>query len=82
MAQVPGLHLRQTHNLVMSTQLRLAIRILHATSQELTALVDDELQRNPLLSRASDDADPPPERPAPDQISEPVWKITGEHFCA
>lgn len=69
MTQVPGLHLRQTHNLVMSTQLRLAIRILHATSQELTALVDDELQRNPLLSRASDDADLPPERPAPDQIS-------------
>ncbi|OUJ13124.1 RNA polymerase factor sigma-54 [Acetobacter sp. DsW_063] len=69
MAQVPGLHLRQTHNLVMSTQLRLAIRILHATSQELTALIDDELQRNPLLSRVPDDGDLPRERPAPDQIS-------------
>lgn len=55
MAIVPGLQLRQTHNLVMTPQLRLAIRILQMTGAELSALVEEELQGNPLLTAEEPD---------------------------
>ncbi|BCK77342.1 RNA polymerase factor sigma-54 [Acetobacter aceti NRIC 0242] len=51
MVTLPGLHLRQTHNLAMTPQLRLAIRLLQMTSAEMEALVEEELERNPFLVR-------------------------------
>ena len=51
MVTLPGLHLRQTHNLAMTPQLRLAIRLLQMTSAEIEALVEEELERNPFLVR-------------------------------
>ncbi|NHN83070.1 RNA polymerase factor sigma-54 [Acetobacter musti] len=71
MAISPGLRLSQTHSLVMTPQLRLAIRIMQMSSVEVTQLVAEELERNPLLIQ--DDREGPetaaPERPAPDQIA-------------
>ncbi|MFT8898256.1 MAG: RNA polymerase factor sigma-54 [Acetobacter sp.] len=51
MVTLPGLHLRQTHNLAMTPQLRLAIRLLQMTSAEIETLVEEELERNPFLVR-------------------------------
>ncbi|NHO52842.1 RNA polymerase factor sigma-54 [Acetobacter estunensis] len=66
----PRLQLQQTHNLVMTPQLRLAIRILQMTSAEVNELVEQELLDNPLLTRV-EDAPFPAERPAPDQTLSP-----------
>ncbi|MGH7044109.1 MAG: RNA polymerase factor sigma-54 [Acetobacteraceae bacterium] len=68
MAIGPRLELRQSQSLVMTPQLRQAIKLLQFTNLEVTAFVEEELERNPLLERASPAADTPePERPAPDQ---------------
>ena len=66
MAIGPRLELRQTQNLVMTPQLRQAIKLLQFSNIEVAAFIEEELERNPLLER--DDApDIPPERPALDQ---------------
>lgn len=64
MVTLPGLHLRQTHNLAMTPQLRLAIRLLQMTSAEIEALVEEELERNPFLVREEPDATAAQEDPA------------------
>ncbi|NHO32492.1 RNA polymerase factor sigma-54 [Acetobacter fallax] len=66
MAIAPGFQLRQTHNLVMTPQLRLAINIMQMSGIEVAALVEEELQRNPLLV-AGQTEDLPPEATSPDQ---------------
>ena len=63
----PRLELRHSQSLVMTPQLRQAIKLLQFTNQEVTAFVEEELERNPLLDRAEAD-ELPPERAAPDQI--------------
>ncbi|MBV8455895.1 MAG: RNA polymerase factor sigma-54 [Acetobacteraceae bacterium] len=68
MAIGPRLDLRQSQSLVMTPQLRQAIKLLQLTNLEVTAFVEEELERNPLLERAADDS-PPLERPAPDQLT-------------
>ena len=66
MAIGPRLELRQTQTLVMTPQLRQAIKLLQFSNIEVAAFIEEELERNPLLER--DDApDVPPERPALDQ---------------
>src|SRR6185437_5503890 len=55
MAITTKLELRQTHNLVMTPQLQQAIKLLQLSNVELTAFVEAELERNPLLER--EDAD-------------------------
>ncbi len=62
----PRLELRQTQNLVMTPQLRQAIKLLQFSNIEVAAFIEEELERNPLLER-DDTPDVPPERPAPDQ---------------
>jgi RNA polymerase sigma-54 factor len=66
MAIGPRLDLRQSQSLVMTPQLRQAIKLLQFSNVEVAAFVEEELERNPLLER--DDA---PEagldRPALDQ---------------
>ncbi len=46
--------MRQGQSLVMTPQLLQAIKLLQYSSQELSAFVEDELERNPLLQRADD----------------------------
>ena len=47
----PSLALRQSQSLVMTPQLRQAIKLLQFNNVEVAAFVDEELERNPLLER-------------------------------
>jgi RNA polymerase sigma-54 factor len=69
MAFGPRLEFRQTQSLVMTPQLRQAIKLLQFTNVEAAAFVEEELERNPLLER-DDRGDAVPEQPAPDQRPE------------
>ena len=51
MAIGPRLDLRQTQTLVMTPQLRQAIKLLQYSNIEVTGFVEEELERNPLLER-------------------------------
>ena len=66
MAIGPRLELRQTQTLVMTPQLRQAIKLLQFSNIEVAAFIEEELERNPLLER-DDTPDVPHERPALDQ---------------
>ncbi|MDQ1080777.1 RNA polymerase sigma-54 factor [Pseudoroseomonas cervicalis] len=65
----PRLDLRQSQSLVMTPQLRQAIKLLQSSNLEVGAFVEEELERNPLLERderpelpsgpAAPDAPPP-----------------------
>ncbi|MDE2006638.1 MAG: RNA polymerase factor sigma-54 [Rhodospirillales bacterium] len=68
MAIGPRLELRQSQSLVMTPQLRQAIKLLQFSNLEVAAFVEEQLERNPLLERAAADDVPAPERPAPDQV--------------
>ena len=68
MAIGPRLDLRQSQSLVMTPQLRQAIKLLQFSNLEVAAFVEEELERNPMLERderAENGA--ALERPAPDQ---------------
>ena len=69
MAMGPRLEFRQTQSLVMTPQLRQAIKLLQFTNLEAAAFVEEELERNPLLER-DERTDSIPELPAPDQRTE------------
>jgi len=47
----PRLDLRQTQGLVMTPQLQQAIKLLQMSNLDLSAYVEQELERNPLLER-------------------------------
>ena len=55
MAFTAKLELRQSHSLVMTPQLQQAIKLLQLSNVELTAFVEAELERNPLLEREDND---------------------------
>ncbi len=57
----PRLELRHTQSLVMTPQLRQAIKLLQSSNLEVAAFVEEELERNPLLER-----DERPELPDPE----------------
>ena len=65
----PRLDLRQSQTLVMTPQLRQAIKLLQFTNQEVNAFVDEELERNPLLERDERSDLPNAERPSIDQVA-------------
>src|SRR5690606_4227426 len=46
----PRLELRQGQSLVMTQQLQQSIKMLQLTSQELVEYIDQELEKNPLLT--------------------------------
>jgi RNA polymerase sigma-54 factor len=69
MALSQRLEFRQSQALVMTPQLMQAIKLLQLSSLDLAAYVEAELEKNPLLERATDDNDAPaagaePERAA------------------
>ena len=51
MSLAPRLDLRQSQSLVMTPQLRQAIKLLQSSNMEVIAFVEEELERNPLLER-------------------------------
>jgi RNA polymerase sigma-54 factor len=51
MAIGPRLDLRHSQSLVMTPQLRQAIKLLQSSNLEVTAFIEEELERNPLLER-------------------------------
>src|SRR5215813_13858852 len=59
MALTQRLEFRQSQSLVMTPQLMQAIKLLQLSNLDLSAFVEEELERNPLLERASDKAEPP-----------------------
>ena len=52
------LEIRQGQSLVMTPQLQQAIKLLQLSNIELTEFVEAELERNPLLERQENEADP------------------------
>jgi RNA polymerase sigma-54 factor len=68
MALTPRLDLRQTQALVMTPQLRQAIKLLQYSNTEVASFVEEELERNPLLERDERSELPDTERAAPDQL--------------
>jgi RNA polymerase sigma-54 factor len=68
MAIAPRLDLRQSQTLVMTPQLRQAIKLLQFNNIEVASFVDEELERNPLLERDETTDLPPGQRAALDQI--------------
>ena len=58
MALISKLVMRQSQSLVMTPQLLQAIKLLQFSNLELTAFVEQELERNPLLERAEDAPEP------------------------
>jgi RNA polymerase sigma-54 factor len=68
MAIGPRLDLRHSQTLVMTPQLRQAIKLLQFTNVEVSAFIEEELERNPLLERDERSESGPAETPAPDQV--------------
>ncbi|WP_419900092.1 RNA polymerase factor sigma-54 [Roseomonas sp. USHLN139] len=64
MALGPRLDLRHSQSLVMTPQLRQAIKLLQSSNLEVSAFVEEELERNPLLER-DERPELPPERAEP-----------------
>src|SRR6185437_15880296 len=60
MALTQRLEFRQSQSLVMTPQLMQAIKLLQLSNLDLSAFVEEELERNPLLERESEG---PPEAP-------------------
>jgi RNA polymerase sigma-54 factor len=70
MALSQRLEFRQTQALVMTPQLMQAIKLLQLSSLDLAAYVEGELERNPLLERASDEESPQASQEAVDSSGE------------
>ena len=77
MAMGPRLDLRQSQSLVMTPQLRQAIKLLQFSNMEVNAFVEEELERNPLLERDERSDAPADERAALDQVL-PAETIPGD----
>src|SRR5262249_55717769 len=58
MALTQRLEFRQSQSLVMTPQLMQAIKLLQLSNLDLSAFVEEELERNPLLERGSDESAP------------------------
>ena len=68
MALTQRLEFRQSQSLVMTPQLMQAIKLLQLSNLDLSAFVEEELERNPLLERASDGVEAPVAgEPVPEQ---------------
>src|SRR2546423_600275 len=76
MALGPRLDLRHTQTLVMTPQLRQAIKLLQYSNIEVASFVEEELERNPLLERDDRPEGPENERAALDQIPQRTDEAT------
>lgn len=77
MALSARLELRQSQSLVMTPQLMQAIKLLQLSNMDLATYVEQELERNPLLERADEAAEPAEEptgeAPAPPTGDSAEW---------
>src|ERR1700710_2479817 len=76
MALTSKLVLRQSQSLVMTPQLLQAIKLLQFSNIELSAFVEEELERNPLLERAEEPSDRLPSEPG---LSEAPAEASSDH---
>jgi RNA polymerase sigma-54 factor len=67
----PRLEFRQSQSLVMTPQLRQAIKLLQFSNLEVAAFIEEELERNPLLDR-DERSELVGERPSADQPERPA----------
>src|ERR1700694_2719903 len=68
MALTQRLEFRQSRSRLMTPKLMQAIKLLQLSNLDLSAFVEEELERNPLLERASDGTEPPVAgEPAPER---------------
>ncbi|GLQ04990.1 RNA polymerase factor sigma-54 [Sneathiella chinensis] len=58
MALAPRLEIKQSQQLVMTPQLQQAIKLLQLSNLDLSAFVEQELEKNPLLDRNEGDSSP------------------------
>ncbi len=80
MAINPRLELRQAHSLVMTPQLQQAIKLLQLSNLELSAFVEGELERNPLLERdETDETSGATAEAAPPAPKEDVGEASGSY---
>ena len=77
----PRLEFRQSQSLVMTPQLRQAIKLLQFSNLEVAAFIEEELERNPLLER-DERAEAVGERPAADQPDRPAEGADAAEFVA
>ena len=77
----PRLEFRQSQSLVMTPQLRQAIKLLQFSNLEVAAFIEEELERNPLLER-DERAETIGERPAADQPDRPAETADTAAFVA
>ena len=61
------LDLRQSQNLVMTPQLQQAIKLLQLNNVELNEVIEEELEKNPLLEKVEDDTADQSEREKPEE---------------
>src|SRR6201986_1906395 len=59
MALTQRLEFRQSQSLVMTPQLMQAIKLLQLSNLDLSAFVEEELERNPLLERENEGPEAP-----------------------
>ena len=76
MALTTRLEFRQNQALVMTPQLMQAIKLLQLSNLELTAYVEEELERNPLLERTTEDESFNPEPQAADPSAAPPEELS------
>ena len=86
MALTTRLEFRQSQALVMTPQLMQAIKLLQLSNLDLMAYVEEELEKNPLLERATDDNGPNAAAEAAEQSREGsdlegVQEWTGEDLA-
>src|ERR1700760_3990135 len=75
MALSAKLAMRQGQTMVLTPQLLQAIKLLQMPSGELTAFIENELERNPLLERVEErrDGDEPPPPPVAAEAAPADW---------
>ncbi|MEM7299860.1 MAG: RNA polymerase factor sigma-54 [Pseudomonadota bacterium] len=72
MALKARLNIRQSQNLVMTPQLMQSIKLLQLSNIELSAFVESEIERNPLLERLEVQDEAPEEKRSGEPVGEPV----------
>ncbi len=78
MALTQRLEFRQSQSLVMTPQLMQAIKLLQLSNLDLATFVEEELERNPLLERASESNEPPVAgEPSPERADFPDSEASG-----
>src|SRR5262249_28881995 len=75
MALTQRLEFRQSQSLVMTPQLMQAIKLLQLSNLDLSAFVEEELERNPLLERGNDGPEP---QVAGEAVEPPPFSDAGE----